>query len=470
MILSPYLILFSGLWGSVFGLIVPGRLRAYSIASSHQDLMVQKNPGTDVETTTSTLQKGAAHPNRLTAVTIVIGVIGAIALVAAVSFGILLFMRRQRDQQRAHDSTSRAHNIEFPAATQSPVPPQSKYRPYYAHEHLLAHSPPQAPLRLDDMQSGWFLDKVKTPIRPTIARKTSRPRFDAEPNSTIPESPASTTNSSRARRSESESTPRGRSVTRSLPPSLPRPAHESERSPSPALFRRQTVTRKTSRPRFEAEQNSTIPEKVTPATTSSRTRRSESESTPRGRSDTRALPPQPAHESERSPSPALFRRQTVTRKTSRPRLEAEQNSTIPEKITPATTSSRTRRSESESTPRVRSDTSNPPAVEILFLPSFPPSRPSSPILLRQPDQSIAMLPRPRNASLPRSPPDPIIPPRPAAVAHRTSVSEDIRSATGSRFSISPVTPSFPSRLTLTSPTGHSFRSLNALTHTDRRIA
>ncbi|KAJ7721336.1 hypothetical protein DFH07DRAFT_857854 [Mycena maculata] len=426
MILSPYLILFSGLWISVFGLSVPGvpgQLQAYSIASSHQDLMVQKHPGTDAEATTSTLWKRAAHPNRSTTITIVVGVIGGVALVAAVFLGILLFMRSQRDRQRARDSTSKAHDIEFPAANQSPAakpdtfPPQPKDRPYYASEHVPAQSPPQVPRRPDNMQSGWFLDtgneipktappetpeRVKTPsVRPTVTRKTSRPRFDAEQNSTIPENPAPATTSSRTRRSESDSTSPGRSDTRNLPPSLPQLTHEPERPPSPVLFLQMENVPSVQRVK-------TVPS-----------------------------------------------RQTVTGKTSRPIFEAEQTSAIPEKATPATTSSRTRRSESESTPRVSSD---PPTVEILFLPSFPPSRPSSPILFRQPDQSITVSPRPRNASLPRSRPDPIIPPLPAAVGHVTSVSEDIRPV--SRFSVSPVARSFPSRLTLTSPTGNSTPSSN----------
>ncbi|KAJ7667084.1 hypothetical protein B0H17DRAFT_258575 [Mycena rosella] len=126
---------------------------------------------------------------------------------------------------------------------------------------------------------------------------------------------------------------------------------------------------------------------------------------------------------------------------------------IPEEIstTRPRTTSQTRRSESDSRPgrplpRPSPRNLPPPLPQ----PNHEPERPHSPTVLRQPEESqtpVIVSPRARQSSLPRIPRPTLVIPPPTAGRHVVSASEDIHPV--SRFSISPVSRSFPSRLTLT---------------------
>lgn len=93
---------------------------------------------------------------------------------------------------------------------------------------------------------------------------------------------------------------------------------------------------------------------------------------------------------------------------------------------------------------------SPPGVPPLPAPD--PERPLPPMIFRQPEvPMIIVSPRPRGSSLSHASRPALAIPPPAWRRHLTSVSEDIRPV--SRFSISPVSPSFPYRLPGNSPPG-----------------
>ncbi|KAJ7165583.1 hypothetical protein C8R43DRAFT_986917 [Mycena crocata] len=384
--LSPSFSLLSclSLCATVFGLSLHGGsdflLFSHAVAAS-DDSLAQMNTAI-VPETTSILSRRAPKLNRLTTITIVVGVIGGVAMVGALFLGILLVIRKQRDRRRSQDldlsATKTQDMVRFPSNTNTaPIfdtSAQTKERPYYVYQHLPPRSPPQPePRRLDDMQSGWFLDRAEPvpnvpqmartpPTLHTVSSKTSHQKLDTEQNPIMTEET---------------------SITR--PP-------------------RQPISSKTSRQKLGAEQNPIMTEE--PSIT---------------------RPP-------RQPS----------RKTSRQRLDAEHPIATDETFitrAPTQTASRARRSES-STRELP-----PPAPQ----PTHEPERPPSPLVFRQPEglSATAVIPRARGSSLPRGTrPIAILPVRaaPAAGRHGTSVSEDIRPS--SRFSVSPVARSFPSRLAL----------------------
>ncbi|KAJ6579565.1 hypothetical protein DFH09DRAFT_1310221 [Mycena vulgaris] len=341
--------------------------------------MVQRNARKGKETM-AVLWRRAPHLNRLTTTTIVVGVIGGVAMIGVFFLGILLVIRKQRERRKLRDviqqSTPNFGMVRFPTADNTtPMPdsfaPQSKERPYYAYQHLPGFPSAPQPARSQggSTESAWFMDaaddprnvqprRAKTPsVRRTPSTPGSRQKVDAEKQSTT-----------QARRSESDSTPPSGPLPkprpRNLPPPLPQPTHQPARPSSPILFRQ--------------PEDAVVKQSTTQART-----RSESDSTP--------------------PSGPL--------------------------------------------PKPRPRNLPPPLPQ----PTHQPARPPSPILFRQPEDAVMMAPRPRQSSLPRpSRPNVIIPVPPVASRrHVTSASEDTGLA--SRFSISPVARSFPSRLTGSSP-------------------
>ncbi|KAJ7499700.1 hypothetical protein FB451DRAFT_1549241 [Mycena latifolia] len=242
--------------GSVWSLSVPDSV-IYSRAMGAETRIAQRQGGNGIEVP-AMLWKRAPKLDRLTTTTIVVGVIGGVAMVGALFLGIVLVVRKQRERQKRRDALQSSPKpgqdiVHFQTkSTVAPIPdgfaPQSKERPYYAYQHLPAPaSPPQPERRLpDNMESAWFVDKAdaklggqsqraKTPpVRRTPSRQTSRQDMNA-----IPEGISrGETTSSHARRSESDSRPSGtKSRTRIIPPPLLPPTHESERPPSPIVFR-----------------------------------------------------------------------------------------------------------------------------------------------------------------------------------------------------------------------------------------
>lgn len=253
-------------------------------------------------------------------------------MIATLFLGILLLIRRRRYRQSGlAQSSTKTH---FPTGS-NPAPsdglsPETKERPYYAYQHFPSALPipPQAALRVQNMESAWFTDKAGEKA-------------------------------------------------------------QSRRAMSPPG--QQTVRRKTSRQRVDAEQKPSISVETFP-----------------------------------TPAPA----------TALPLARKSESDSAPVEST------------SKSGKRIR-----PPPL--LQSPAHDPERPPSPIIFRQPEiPMVTLSPRPRGSSLPRGDPPALAIPPPSATSNRhvTSVSEDIRAV--SRFSVSPVAPSFPSRLTRSPPSSH----------------
>ncbi|KAJ7476958.1 hypothetical protein B0H11DRAFT_2031394 [Mycena galericulata] len=262
--LSTSLILIFGLCGRVLGLGVQNLGYAFS-----EDPMAQGSPAEGVEAKLTNLWRRAPRlDNRLTTITIVVGVIGGTAMLAALFLALLLVLRRQRDRRSAKQSSDTAKTmVRFPSENKgAPLPtafsPPYKERPYHPYQNVPFQSPPQAePRRLDNLESAWFLDNADAlgknipPRRAKTPPVTSRQNMDGEQNATTYGDPTSKTTSSRGRRSEFDSTsggPTTKPVTRILP-SLPQPTYvyepEVERPPSPILFRQPEQPSITVKPR-----------------------------------------------------------------------------------------------------------------------------------------------------------------------------------------------------------------------------
>ncbi|KAJ6615544.1 hypothetical protein B0H10DRAFT_65530 [Mycena sp. CBHHK59/15] len=169
-----------------------------------------------------------------------------------------------------------------------------------------------------------------------------------------------------------------------------------------------------------------------------------------------------------------FDRKKIVKKTSSPKVDAEKKSAN------GAGSSVAYNPKNSSHTMVASDGQSSIPAKIRELPRLPVTMPTretehstSPIVFREPfPPTPSIIPRPRKSSLPILP----APPVPPKNRHFNSASEDIRPT--SRFSISPIARSFPSRLALpgsSSPTTaraprsrhtrlHGFGSLPSLVH------
>jgi hypothetical protein len=363
--------------------------------------------------------------DRSTITVITVGVIGGVAMVAALFFGILLVLQKRRERQKLRNLASGKNILQFPSRTNPalvPVPdsfsPPSKERPY-AYQNVPPSSPPKPePRTLDNVESAWFLNegngyaepqRARTPPgRHTLPRKTSRQRLEAGQNPSIPADDSTTT-----------------------------------RAPS----------RKTSRQNIAAEQDLSIPAE------SSQTTRAPSRKPSRQKIDAEPESFPAENSTTRAPS----------RKTSRQRIDADQNPSILAERSmtrpPATFLPQAASESMLDGPAWKSGSR--PIPSSLSQPTQEPEHPPSPILFRQPAKPdpVTLLPRPRGSSLHGPRPTDIItaPPIPGVGRHVNSVSEDSRAV--SRFSISPVARSFPSRLTFT---GNSPPNRSASTRRTRR--
>ncbi|KAJ6544245.1 hypothetical protein B0H19DRAFT_298177 [Mycena capillaripes] len=391
-------------------------------------------------------------------------------MVGALFLGILLLLRKRAERRKLRVLASRNNIVDFPSLDNpAPVPgtfpPKSKDRPY-VYQNVPPSSPPEpTPRRLNDMESAWFLDEGDGPTqrtKPSAGRQTiSRTRQDIAPelNSSFPVENFTT-------RAPSTKTSRQR-LDSEQKPSIP---VESSAARTPS--------RKTSRQQLDSEQSPGVPVESstsrTPSRKMSHQKLDPEPNIPRESSTTRTP------SSEQNPSGPVQGSMTRTpsRKTSRRNLDSDHNSSVPR--AKATSPQQAPRSESVFSGQV-SKYSAPRADQLQ--PAQEPDPAPSPILFRQPQKpdSVTVIPRPRGSSL-RGPQPDNIPAVPPVARHVISVSEDIRPV--SRFSISPVAQSFPSRLTLSghspssstrSPSGrHSrrrgFGSLSGLMHLRSDVA
>ncbi|KAF7354661.1 hypothetical protein MSAN_01379800 [Mycena sanguinolenta] len=283
----------------------------------------------------------------LTTITISIGVIGSVAMVAALLLGLWLLvrMRRRRRDTSSHPAKSDVGLNTFP----------SKERPYPRN--------PQSDLRRLDVE----LDSEQSPVENSIrspSNPISRPKTVLDGN----RGGSSTTPAPSRKLSRQKMIPGG-----TIPPS------ELSRSP------RQINT---------FEQNTSIPTAPIPAFTQPPSQVEPTPGTPASKPSVRRLPPipQPPQAPKRSPSPTIIR----------------------------------------------------------------------PLPQPQPD---SIIPRPRGSSLPGSRPRPnITVDVPPPTHHVTSASED-SAGPSSRFSVSPVSRSFSSRLPFAGSSPPSSKKFSSTTPT-----
>ncbi|KAJ7886178.1 hypothetical protein B0H14DRAFT_2434240 [Mycena olivaceomarginata] len=410
----------------------------------------------------TTFSRRAPRLEHSTAISVGIGIVGGVAMVAALFLALLLVLRKRRKRQKLQVALNAGKNIvQFPggnnlapvpntftshskehpytyqnlpprspsqpeprrlddAESTSPVPdtftPQSKEHPY-AYQNLPPRSPSQPePRRLDNAESAWFMDDGSDELAQSPST-LSQQRVDAAQSPSVPANNLTIRPSSH--QPDMENTPSGKPSRQNIIPGG---------DSAPTTIR--PPSRKTSHQEF-------IFARVFPA----------------------------ENPSTRAPS----------RKTSRQKIGLDQNPSIP--VVSSTT-----RTSAHSPPQA----GRPESISKLGAPSLPPGpratqqpeRPPSPIVFRQlvQPESIAVVPRPRGSSLQGSRPNMIVT-VPTPGRHVTSVSEDIARPV-SRFSISPVSRSFPSRLTGSSPPssnkfssatrqhsrGGRFGSLSSLVH------
>ncbi|KAJ7123194.1 hypothetical protein C8R44DRAFT_162577 [Mycena epipterygia] len=157
-----FLICLSALCESGLGLSVHGgaSLSYPYIRVVPEEVMARRNTGTGAEAASTTLSRRSPRLDRSTIITIIVGAIGGVAMVATLSLAILLLIRKQRQKARGlAQSSTKAH---FPTGS-NPAPPdalspKTKERPYYGFQHFPSAppSPPQAAPRVDNMESVWF--------------------------------------------------------------------------------------------------------------------------------------------------------------------------------------------------------------------------------------------------------------------------------------------------------------------------
>lgn len=252
------------------------------------------------------LWRRAPQIDRLTTITIAVGVIGGLAMVGALFLGIILFMRIRRESQQRRNALETASQdiVHFPTISTAPVTadsfaPQPEEKPYQ-HSPPPPRAPRPQPQRRqgDAMVSAWFADNEDDHMRTDQAEgtgtsrgrqrlgTTSRRDINVEQTPRIPEA-TNVLSIPRARGSEPESTPSG--ANSHIPPSLP-------------LSTRRDVN---------VEQPPSIPE-ATNVPKIPRARGSEPESTPSGfNSHIRPSLPLSPREPQRPPSPILFREAAI---------------------------------------------------------------------------------------------------------------------------------------------------------------
>ncbi|KAJ6473207.1 hypothetical protein C8R45DRAFT_409070 [Mycena sanguinolenta] len=329
----------------------------------------------EVSTTLGRRRIGLKH---LTAITISIGVVGSVAMVAALLLGLWLVVRMRQKRRKLRDIASHSAKSEDVVLSTFITPP-SKKRPYM-DQHLLPRTPSQPDLRRLDVELA-SAGRAQVPGQQTGSTKQSEQSPSVRFKSSI--------------RSPSIPTSRQGIIldrNRDLPP-----GNSTTRAPS----------RKPSR-------QGMIPDGTTPSEISTQ------------------IP-------SRSP------RQTKT---------SEQNTGIP--TTPIPTI--TQRVE----PTLGKLVPKPSVRRLPPIPRAPqtPKRPPSPATVRpvpQP-QPESIIPRRRGSSLPSSRPKITI--NVPAPAHHITSTPDDSVRPGSRFSVSPISRSFPSRLPFTgsSPPGSKIKS------------
>ncbi|KAF8173815.1 hypothetical protein K438DRAFT_1980690 [Mycena galopus ATCC 62051] len=393
-------ILFSGVCENTVGL--------RDVMSVSDDLMPQ---GKSLEVISRILSKRTAQLGHLTAITIIIGVVGGVAMVAALFLGILLVLRNRRKRRNVGVNPTK-NEIRFPSGD-DPVPftPPSEEQPY-TYQNLPPRSPSQPEsYPLDDMKSVWFMDEEngrpqsqKVPGKRTASKKSGQ-KFDSPQSSSVP----------------------GESSTISFPPSEAR--REIILDGNLGLSGKSSGTRTPSR--------KTSRQEIVPAE-NLMTRTPSKNPLPRKGAFEKNLSVSVENSATRA---AVIKPLPVGVSASEPTLAGV-----------------------EASPRVRALPPVPQAAR------KPPKTPSSPIIFRQLPPPESIIPRPRGSSLHGSRPNMII---------TVPISEDVPPI--SRFSVSPVSRSFPSRLTLTgnspsssnkssSPTSHNlsrpnkFGSLSNLVH------
>ncbi|KAF7331047.1 hypothetical protein MVEN_02445000 [Mycena venus] len=425
------LILFPGLCASAAGLSVRRDVMSFPVASD--DLISQERSS---EPASTILWRRTARLDRSTTIAVVVGTIGGVAMIATLFLGLLLVLRKRRERQKLQILASDQKDIvqfpDFLASVPGPFAPHSKERPY-AYQNVPPRSPPQShTLSLDNAESAWFVGEPtysrKSPGRQPISRKTSLQEL-------VPPSPAAT-------RAPSRTAPRQEII----PDRNPNPAESlATRAPSRQKFREEFIPDRNPSPAPNSTTR-TLPRKT-----------SRQEIVPVGAPAENTTTRTPSRKRSRQEIiPASLTAGNLTthspsRKTSRPKITFDpnpsiiaENSTI---RTPAASQPRTPRLEFEVT-LISKPTKQglPPTPRATRDPESVPERPPSPTGFRQLPQPESVFRRPRGSSLRGSRPNMIVTiPSPS---HHVTSSEDIMGPV-SRFSISPVAQSFPSRFNLT---------------------
>ncbi|KAK7053778.1 hypothetical protein R3P38DRAFT_3171115 [Favolaschia claudopus] len=130
-------------------------------------------------------------PHQIAVLTISIGTVGGIAMVATLVLGLLLIWRRRRDRQKVREL---AIDLPSPNGPPEPIPVHSKEQSYaYENVPTLSPSLPPEPRRFEDAESAWFIDERdqlgQLPLansRFRIPKNASSPRMKPEPVSNIP--------------------------------------------------------------------------------------------------------------------------------------------------------------------------------------------------------------------------------------------------------------------------------------------
>ncbi|KAJ7755179.1 hypothetical protein B0H16DRAFT_1541330 [Mycena metata] len=208
------------------------------------------NIGWDLEAPSTTLSKRAAVLDRSLTISIIVGVIGGVAMVVALILGLLLVLRKQRERQRIRDLARSAVKGPPPLFPSTVIPlsppaetfaPASKEHPY-AYQHLPPASPdPVESRRPTNLQSAWFLDEEESKRNEqtvtsgvafigegTVVIEPSGPKnaqsYSATNSKPFPPDPTSVQIPNRSESLHG----RTKSSTRTLPPPVLQPIHESQ--------------------------------------------------------------------------------------------------------------------------------------------------------------------------------------------------------------------------------------------------
>ncbi|KAJ7174445.1 hypothetical protein C8R46DRAFT_1189247 [Mycena filopes] len=267
----------------------------------------QGNMQTDSQLASTTLSRRGGSFNRSITTSIIVGVIGAVAMTAALILGLLLILQKRRKRRKIRDlARSGANNVmQFPS-TDNPLPTPdtftspAKERPY-AYQHL----PPPSPeaRRPTNLESAWFLDDEErrrsaqtlasmTPVgeEPLPSREISSPGIAQ--NAPIP--PLNPTLVPLRSKSLS-GIPKTR--TQTVPPPLPVPQSPPDPRPLPSVT---PVGREVSGPKNIAQNPPIPPPNPTPIPSRSKSL----PSNPKMRTQT-VPPPLPAPQSPPDPPPTL---------------------------------------------------------------------------------------------------------------------------------------------------------------------